>query len=380
MFSVRKVLGFALLALVVVSLSTVLVSAGDKVLSNNSGDASATWFITSEQTLVMNGFDLTPLGLNFPAALDKASIAVQSPVPGATIDIVVYQDANGGSPIDATLAGQTQVTINSSGTFTAVFPTPIAITQPVVWVGFYLPVDFKFLADKSGTSVLTYWAWTTGGRFNLASLSSAQVFGPSNGTAPVNLDLKGVARITAEISGALAGVNTSPGAPTAIIPTFFGTPAFSITQVASTSNQDLSVLRQYPPACDTLFWDTADVGVSYHGSIEPRCTSIWVGYAPSNPLGYVRHHVYYDLTFYDSKGNPLADPLPVPVTHCIQPSPEDLNTAVVGLASGSPRVFRILPTLRVGNLVCAEVDRSGGLSYFIPGYATVTPTFTPLPK
>jgi hypothetical protein len=378
MFSIRKVLGFIFVVLVVVSLSTLFVSAGDKVLSNNKGDASATWFITGEQTLVMNGFDLTPLGLQFPATIDKASIAVQSPVQGAAIDVVVYQDANGGSPIDATLAGQTQVTINASGTFTVVFPTPITITQPVVWVGFYLPVDFKFLADTSGTSVLTYWAWTPGGRFNLATLSSAAVFGPSNGTAPVNIDLKGVARITAEITG--AAPNSSPGAPTAIVPTFSGTPAFSITQVPASTSPDMSVLRQYPPACDTLFWDTADVGVSYRGSIEPRCTSIWIGYAPGNPLGYIRHHVYYDLTFYDSHGNAITDPLTVPVTHCIQPSPEDLNTAVVGLATGSPRQFKILPTLRIGNLVCAEVNQSGGLSYFIPGYATVTPTFTPIPK
>ncbi len=378
MFSMRKVLGLTLLVLVVVSLSTLMVSAGDKVLNNNKGDASATWFITGEQTLVMNGFDLTPLGLQFPAKIDKASIAVESAVPGSTIDVVVYQDANGGSPIDATLAGQTQVTINNSGTFTVVFPTPITITQPVVWVGFYLPVNFKFLADKSGTSVLTYWAWTSGGRFDLTKLTTAQVFGPSNGTGPVNLDLKGVARITAEISG--GAVNTSPGAPTVIVPTFSGTPSFTITQVPSTSNQDLSVMRQYPPACDTLFWDTADVGISYQSAIEPRCTSIWIGYAPSNPLGYIRKHVYYDLTFYDSKGNPLDDPLPLPVTHCIQPSPEDVNQAVVGLATGSPRVFKILPTLRVGNLVCAEVNHSGGLSYFVPGNATVTPTFTPIPK
>jgi hypothetical protein len=206
------------------------------------------------------------------------------------------------------------------------------------------------------------------------------VLGPSNGTAPVNLDLKGIARITAEISSAPLGVTLSPGVPTSIVPTFAGTPAFNITQVPSTGNTDLSVLRVYPPACDTLSWDSADVGISFRGAIEPRCTSIWVGYAPSNPLGYIRRHVYYDLTFYDDKGSPIATPLALPVTHCIQTSPEDINSAVVGLAYGTPRTFKILPTLRVGNLVCAEVDRSGGLSYFIPGNATVTPTFTPIPK
>ena len=88
MFSIRKVLPVVLLVLVILSLSTLLVNAGERVLSNNSGDGSTTWFITGEQTLVMNGFDLTPLNLRFPATIDKASIAVDTPVQGALTDVV----------------------------------------------------------------------------------------------------------------------------------------------------------------------------------------------------------------------------------------------------------------------------------------------------
>jgi hypothetical protein len=343
------------------ALSATLVDAGNVVLNNNSGDASATFFITGEQTLVINGFDLSPLGLALPATIDKVSIAVDTAVPGATVTAVVYEDANGGSPVDATLAGQAQVSINGSGVFTATFPTPITVNAPVVWVGFYLPVNFRFLADQSGSSVLTYWAWTPGGTFDLSKLSSASVLGPANGTAPVNLNMNGVARITAEITG-----GTGSGTPGTIVPTVgAGTPG-AISQVVATGNVDTSMLRVYPPACDTLFWDSADVGVSYQGSIDVRCTAIWPGYAPSAPLGYNRQHLYYDLTFYDNKGNALTGKLALPVTHCIQANAADIDRAVVALAYGSPRVFEILPTLRVGNLICAEVWRSGGLSYLVP--------------
>ncbi len=336
----------------------LLVDAADTTLNNNSGDTNATFFITGEQTLVINGFDLTPLSLTLPATIDSISIAVDTAIPGASVTAVVYQDPNGGSPVDATLAGQTSVNITGPGVFTAIFPTPVQITAPVVWVGFYLPVNFRFLADQSGSSVLTYWGWTSGGTFDLSNLSSASVLGPANGTAPVNLNMSGIARITAQITGGTAAAGTP-------IVTLQGTPG-AIAQVQSTANVDLSVLRVYPPACDTLYWDSADVGVSYRGSIDVRCTAIWPGYAPAAPLGYERKQLYYDLTFYDDNGNSMTGVLPLPVTHCIQANAEDIDRAVVALAYGSPRVFEILPTLRVGNLICAEVWRSGGLSYLVP--------------
>lgn len=358
-----KIFLVSLIAVFALSLPILLVNAGERVLSNNSGDTSTTWFITGEQTLVMNGFDLTPLGLRFPATIDKASITVDTAVAGTPVDVVVYQDANGGSPIDATLAGQTQATITQSGVFTVAFPTPITITQPVVWVGFYLPVNFRFLSDNSGTSVLTYWAWTSNSRFDLTKLNTAQVLGPSNGSAPVSLDLKGVARITAEISNA-----TGAGIPTTIpVNTISGTPVAGSAQIPAPSDVDASPLRGYPPACDTLYWDTEDVGISYSGKIEPRCTAIWNGYAPAAPLGYKTKQLYYDITFYNDKGQPITTTLDIPVTHCIQTHPDDINTAIIGIASGSPRTFKILTTMRLGNRVCAEIDRSGGISYMVPG-------------
>jgi hypothetical protein len=171
------------------------------------------------------------------------------------------------------------------------------------------------------------------------------------------LNLNGIARITAEISSAAAGVPTTVPVTTAVA---------GNGQIASDPSTDLSPLRVYPPACDTLFWDTDDAGISYNGRIEPRCTAIWPGYAPAAPMGYTRLQLYYDITFYDNKGHVISDPLKIPVTHCIQANPADIDRAIVGLASGSPRTFKILPTLRVGNLVCAEIDHSGGVSYFVP--------------
>jgi hypothetical protein len=363
--------GSVLVFLLIMLSSSFFVQAGERTLSLNNGTNSSTWFITGENTLVMNGFDLTQLGLRFPAIIDRAAIDIDIPVPGQPVDVVVYQDSNGGSPVDATLAGQTQVTIAQSGVFTVTFPTPIQITQPVVWVGFYMPVNMQFRADTSGSSVLTYWAWTPNSRFDLARLSSATVFGPSNGTAPVSINMGGIARITVEISN-----GTGAGLPTTIpvtlvngtpVATGVAVPAGFPTQIPSAADTSLSPLRVYPPACDTLFWDTADTGISYRERIEPRCTAIWPGYAPGAPVGYQRRQLYYDITFYGDNGLPISDALPVPVTHCIKANPADLNVAVIGLASGAPRSFRVLPTLRVGELICAEINQSGGISYFVPG-------------
>lgn len=382
-FSRKALLGVFTLILLVLVVPAVWVDAGDRVLSNNRGDASSTWFITGEPTLVMNGFDLTPLGLSLPAVIDRVSIAVDTPVVGSTVDIVIYQDANGGSPVDAVLAGQTQATINQSGVVTIPLSTPITVTQPVVWIGFYLPVDFKFLADTSGTSVLTYWAWTSGGRFNLANLASAQVLGPADGTAPVNIDMKGIARITAEISSVSSELVT----PGTVMPTSTGdavvvegTPGPVITQIVPAGSVDLSVLRAYSPACDTLSWDTADVSVTYRDSISVKCTAIWPGYAPPSPLGFARRQMLYDLTFYNANGQVITDKVVEPVTHCIRVDSSDIDVAVVGLGYGSPRRWELLPTLRVGDLLCVEVRRGGSLSYFIPGVETPTPTPTATPK
>lgn len=356
----RKILlvSALLCLLVILGVSALSVNAGDRVLSNNTGTNSATFTITGEQSLVINGFDLTPLGLALPARIDRISIDVETAVPGAAITAVVYQDSNGGSPVDAQLVGQAPVNITGAGVFTAVFPTPIQVNAPVVWVGFYLPVNFKFRADQSGSSVLTYWAWAPGGTFDLGNLGTAPVLGPSNGTAPVNLNLNGIARITAEISGA-AGVTVTPGTPAAV-----STPL--ITQIAPAGSPRLQVLKYYPPACDTLAWDTEDVGITYQGTISVGCNAIFTGYAPQAPNGYERKQLYYDITLYDVGGNPITTKIREPITHCMKANPSDIDRAVIAIAFGSPRTWEILPTLRVGELICAEIRTSGGLSYLVP--------------
>jgi hypothetical protein len=73
------------------------VSAGERTISINTDSPNQTWFITGERSLVMNGFDLSALGVGLPAAVDRVSLVVERPVPGQPIDVVIYQDANGGS-------------------------------------------------------------------------------------------------------------------------------------------------------------------------------------------------------------------------------------------------------------------------------------------
>lgn len=355
MFKTGKYLLLLALMLIAFSFAIAPISAGQTVLSINSGTDNTVWFISGEPSLVMNGFDLDAFGVARPAVIDKVSIAVNSPVPGSSIDILIYEDANGGSPTDARLVSQTQVDIRDAGTFTHTFTTPVTVNQRAIWIGFYLPVNFRFLADTSGSSVLSYWAWTPGGRFDVNNLASAQIIGPADGSAPVNINLGGKARITAEITGGTATTpqpNTTPGA---------------ITQQGG-GNANLSIMRQYPQAgCDTLYYDGEDVGISYLGGIALSCQLMWDGYAPPNPQGYQRKQLLYDVTIFDDRGNVQADELPIKVTHCIRPNAADVDRAVIGVAYGAPRRWLIEPTLRFGDLVCAEIGRGGFLAYFIPG-------------
>jgi hypothetical protein len=339
------------------------------ILSINSGTDSTVWFISGESSLVMNGFDLSPLNIQLPAAIDRVSIAVNTPVPGASIDLLVFEDPNGGSPVDARLVSQNQVDIRTSGTFTYQFPTPVTINQPVVWIGFYLPVDFRFLADRSGASVLTYWAWTSGGRFNVSDLSSAQILGPADGSAPVNLNLGGKARITAEITSASTSgfaANLDPNSPSTL-------PAGPLVQLPGSATVDFNIMRPFlSNECDTLYRDVDDLAITYQGSITVECKRLWEYYAPPSPLGYFRRQLLYEVTMYNDHGVVIVDWLPNKITHCISPHPDDLNTAVIGFAYGSPRLWEIKPTLRYGNLVCADIGQSGIISYFIPAPETLT--------
>lgn len=322
------------------------VGAGDQTLSVNGNTQNAVWFISGEASLVMNGFDLNASGIALPATIDRVSLAVNTPTPGVPVDVVIYQDANGGSPADATLAGRTQVDISQAGTFTATFATPVTVTQPAVWVGFYLPVDFRFLGDTSGSSVLTYWAWTSNGRFDVGNLASAQVIGPADGSAPVNLDMGGKARITLEITG--AGGSTAP-----------------VLQTIGAANVNLSVLRTFVE-CPALSWDTDDEYTSYLDNLNVHCRELPSWHSPADPDGYVRRGALYDMQFYQQSGI-VSGRLDIAVTHCIRPAAEDLDRAVIGNAFGFPRTWRILPTQRFGDIVCAEIRRGGNLSYFVPG-------------
>lgn len=347
-----KFRNWTLLGLMIVLATTILpASAGDVILNINSGTDSTVWFISGEASLVMNGFDLDAAGVTRPAAIDKVSIEVNTPVPGASIDVLIYEDANGGSPVDARLVSQTQVDIREAGTFTLTYPTPVVVNQRAVWIGFYLPVNFRFLADASGSSVLTYWGWTTNSRFDVNNLASAQILGASDGSAPVNINLGGKARITAEIT---TGQTTAPAAPGGV-------------QTANVPGDFFNIMRQYQyPACDTLLYDREDIDIGYNGSISSTCSLAWIGYNPPNPANYRQQQLLYEVTFYNDKGQVQTGELPLRITHCIRPNAADIDRAVIGVAYGSPRRWHIKPSLRFGDLVCAEIGNGGYLAYFVP--------------
>ncbi|MCS7070463.1 MAG: hypothetical protein NZM00_03085 [Anaerolinea sp.] len=326
------------------------VSAGERTISINTDSANQTWFITGERSLVMNGFDLSALGVGLPAAIDRVSIAVERPVPGQPVDVVIYQDANGGSPVDAVLAGRTSVDITAPGIFTATFNPPVTVTAPAVWIGFYLPVDFRFIGDSSGTSVLTYWAWTPNSTFDLANLSSAAVLGPADGSAPVNINMRGRARITAEITPA-AGAVVAPSAVAA-------------AQIQG-GTADLAVMSAYP-FCPGLSYDTADEQVTLRDAFNFVCTEVTSWLAPASPTGFIRQGPLYDVTIFQLNGFVVTSRLSAAVTHCIRPDPAILANAVIGLAAGAPRQWRILPTQRYGDVLCAEIRTGGNLSVFTP--------------
>lgn len=339
-----------MLSLMVIALPA---SAGDRTLSINSGSGNIPYYISGETTLVMNGFDLNSFGVALPAVIDKVSISVANAVPNTPIEVVVYQDGNGGSPSDAQLVGRTQVTINEPGIFTVTFPTPLTINQPAVWVGFYLPIDFEFYSDTTGPSVLTYWGWTPNSTFNLNSLSSAQVLGPGDGSAPVNINMRGRARITLELT---QNPNATP-APTSTNTTGATTP--------SGDTVNLSVLAQFPNCTDAMY-DSADEFISLGDSINLHCTQVPSWQSPATPAGYERGGALYDIVIFRENGNPVISRLNVAVTVCIRPAVEDLETAVIGHGLGAPRQWRLMPTQRFNDLVCAEIRYGGNISYFNP--------------
>jgi len=363
-----------LIALVLAATALVPAQAGDTVLNVNRDSGNTVWFISGERSLVMNGFDLTPLGLTFPVAVDRVSISVVTPQPGSPVDVVIYQDANGGSPVDATLLRQERIDITTSGTFTYTFDNLVGVTEPVLWIGFYLPVDFEFRADTSGSSVLTYWGWTPNSTFDLTDLSSATVFGPADGSAPVNIDMNGIARITAELDtgGQDVNVTSTPapsGAVTSNLPSFYDLDDDEPIRQINGGTVDYSPISGYQrgtaDSCANLGYDQVDVSNAYNNNIRMYCRLDNVNFSPETPEGYTWRGPLYNVTAFgvNSAG---TDGLPFPITHCMVPSASDLNTAVIGLGYGAPREWVIVPTVRYGDGICAEMTHTGYISYFVP--------------
>ena len=367
----RKSLRRLLCEMSVIAFVAVLIvypaAAGDTLLSNNSGVGNAVFYIEGESSVVINGFDLTPLGLSLPVALDAVSISVQTIVPGSSIDLLVYQDANGGSPVDSTLVYREQIAIGLTGVNRIELTDPAIITEPVVWVGFNLPVGFEFHADTSGSSVLTYWAWTSGGTFDLASLASAGVLGPGDGSEPVNIAMDGIARINAELRTP-AAEEVSAGIPLG-------------RQIVPNVAQDTSIMRAYDN-CRSLLYDPEDIEVSANSSFSLDCVEQHEFHAPAtlaHPQDYTlelqRLGILYKLSAQIPKALRAAgavNTLPEPVTHCMRVPAEDLNVAVIGEVRAvippalAPENWVILPTVRFGELICAEVTLANYISYFVP--------------
>lgn len=347
--------------IIVLVFSLIPTFAGNIVLSNNSGAGNPTFVIEGEPSLVMNGFNLSSQGVSLPIALDAVSISIDTPQPGVPVDIVIYQDSNGGSPSDATLVYRQSTSLGVPGVNRIVLDTAAVITEPVIWVGFYLPVGIKFHADNSGSSVLTYWAWTPGGSFDVSSLSNAQILGPGDGTAPVNINMGGVARITAELRQAVDNEVVS-SAPIGV-------------QIQSNSAADTSILEFYP-YCGTLLYDPQDIIISAAFSFTTKCRVKEEHYVPTilhNPDGQIlnmqRSGLTYEIEAYihpDLLAEGDTQKLPVPVTHCLRIISGDIDRAVVAEAHGVPAVWYVRPSVRYGDLVCAEITHAGYISYFLP--------------
>jgi len=354
---------FLLLPTIIMLLIVALqpAQAGNIILSNNSGSDSAVFFVEGEPSVVMNGFDLSPVGVQLPIVLDAVTISVDTPVVGANTEILIYEDPNGGSPIDATLVYRETVQIGLRGNNRILLAEPAVINSPVVWVGFYLPNGFRFNADTSGTSVLTYWAWTTGGTFDVNSLASAEVLGPSDGSAPVGIDMGGVARISAELR--LPQNNeVAQSAPIG-------------QQIVADQAQNTNIMEAYP-FCGTLLFDPEDIIISSSFSFTTKCGVVDEIEAPVevvSPQGQVldlqRAGVLFKLGAFISESERVEganNKLPVPVTHCMRIIPGDLERAVIAEARGIPERWHVLPTVRFNDLVCAEVTTASYLAYFLP--------------
>jgi hypothetical protein len=350
-------LSLFMMLLLIFSVTATGVRAENVTLSLNSGGEIVRWFITGEASLVINGYDLDTFTVTRPTTVTGLRLSVLQTTPGVPVEAVVYQDANGGSPVDARLVGRKSVDIQNTGAVSVTFDTPLTVTERFLWVGFYMPVGFEFGGDSSGSSVLTYWGWTPNSTFDLANLSSAAVFGPANGSAPVNINMNGIARINVVLDTDASTVTT----PNTLTPGLNLTPM--VTQIPGDPNTSLAPMVTYTN-CGRLQYDREDIVVTYRGNVVFDCKVAPGPLRPDAPEGYNRQGPLHDVYVF---GVPSGiEPLPFAVTHCIRPSADELDRAVMGVGYGSPREWEILPTVRYGEYVCAEIGYAGFVSYFVP--------------
>lgn len=341
---------FTLIALLLLAGAVSIVGA-NTVLSNNSGSSSTVWFISGEPSLVMNGFDLARFGVGTPVTVESVTISLRKAIPQTPVELVIYADKNGGSPSDAFIVRrQTLPDLTATGDVTIKLDQPVTISDGYIWAGFYLPVGFEFYADRQGSSVLTWWAWTPNGTFDVNNLASAQVLGPGNGTAPVSIDMKGVARISLGLSGGTQFLNLPTPIPT-------------VRQVVGESSTSLAPMVAYPN-CQNLYYDSADISVTYRSGVNVYCRPVPLYLEPADPVGYERRAALLDFYIFGVDSGLV--PLPYAITHCFRPNANIIDRALIGLAYGAPRQWQILPTVRYGDFVCAEVTYSGFVGVFIP--------------
>jgi len=346
-----KILGLLVLATALMMAVSVSIVGANTVLSNNSGTASTVWFVSGEPSLVINGFDLAGFGVATPVTVESVTISLKKTIPQTPVEVVIYADKNGGSPTDAFIVRrQTLPDLNATGDVTITLEQPVTISDGYIWAGFYLPVGFEFYADTQGSSTLTWWAWTPGGTFDTNNLASAQVFGPGNGTAPVNIDMKGVARISLGLSGSTQFLNLPTPIPT-------------VRQVVGDSSTSLTPMVRYPD-CQTLYYDSADISITYKNAVNVYCRRVQPNLEPADPIGYDRRAALLDFYIFGVESGLV--PLPYKITHCVKPNASIIDSAVIGVAYGAPRQWEILPTVRYGDFVCAEVGYAGFIGVFTP--------------
>jgi hypothetical protein len=162
----------------------------------------------------------------------------------------------------------------------------------------------------------------------------------------------GKARITAEITSA----NPALGTPVIEAP----------RQLVGNVEANLAELATYPDCAD-IRWDTADVAISYNYEIGLHCQKFPLWHAPSPPNGYaLQGSDLYNITMFTDDGRVKPGELPIFVTHCVAPNIDDVNKAVIGIAYGAPMIWHILATVKVDNLICAELPHQGYIAYFLP--------------